>query len=107
MLAKLAKRAVRRTTALFGYEIRRTPPPPPPVIELPPPPPPVIELPPPPPPVHGIDSMEGCLRFLPRVGLRPRCILDVGANRGEWSALAAKVFPESRFVLIGERGNRK
>jgi FkbM family methyltransferase len=101
MLAKLAKRAVRRTTALFGYEIRKIAPPPPPVVVYLPepslPPPPALA---PPPPVHGIDSMEGCLRFLPQVGLRPRCILDVGANRGEWSALAAKVFPDARFVLI-------
>ena len=98
MLAKLAKRAVRKTTALFGYEIRRIAPPPPPVIEVPPPSAPVVS--PAPPPVHGLDSMEGFLRFLRQRGIRPRCVLDVGANRGNWSVLAAEVFPDARLVLI-------
>ncbi len=49
---------------------------------------------------HGIDSMEHFLRHLSRLGVRPRCILDVGANRGSWSALAVKVFPDAQFVLI-------
>jgi FkbM family methyltransferase len=44
--------------------------------------------------------MEGCLRFLRERGIRPRCILDVGANEARWARLAAKIFPESRVVLI-------
>jgi FkbM family methyltransferase len=96
MLAKLAKRVVRKATALFGYEVRRIGPHLPPVIEAPLPPAPVV----PPPPVHGLDSMEGCLRFLHQRGIRPRCVLDVGANRGNWSVLAAEIFPDARFVLI-------
>ena len=50
---------------------------------------------------HGIGSMEQFLFFLGGLGLRPRCILDVGGNRtGLVPALAAKVFPDARFVLI-------
>ena len=123
MLAKLAKRVVRKTTALFGYEIRRlAPPAPEPAAPVPPPaevhaPPVVVDppapvavdppeeplpfpSPPPQPGVHGLDSMEGCLRFLRERGIHPRCVLDVGANETRWARLAAKVFPESRLVLI-------
>ena len=90
MLANLAKGFIRRTVAGFGYEIRRTPLPAAPVG------PPV----PPAPPPHGIGAMEEFLRFLHSRGLRPRCILDVGAYRATWATKAAKVFPDARFVLI-------
>ena len=33
-------------------------------------------------------------------GFKPRSILDVGANRGDWSRMAAAVFPEAAFLLI-------
>src|SRR5262249_40370687 len=111
--AKLAKRVVRKTTAMFGYEIRKIAPPAPvmvytpaaptapaePVIHTPEEPAP-FPSPPPHPTVHGLDSMEGCLLFLRKRGIHPRCVLDVGANETRWARLAAKVFPESRFVLI-------
>ena len=80
MMKQFTKEAIRRAAALFGCEIHRmrtnesTP--------------------------HGIDSMEQFLSFLSGLGFRPRCILDVGANRTDWSALAARVFPDARFVLI-------
>jgi FkbM family methyltransferase len=80
MLARFAKRAIHRAAAWFGYEIRR--------------------IGSSNPMSHGIGSMEHFLRFLHQLGVRPRCILDVGANQASWSALAAKVFPGARFVLI-------
>src|SRR5687768_1606899 len=99
MLTRLAKRAIRRTTAMFGYELRRIAPPahsdaPSPAAPLP------FASHPPHPTVHGLDSMEGCLRFLRQRGIKPRCVLDVGANETRWARLAAQVFPESRMVLI-------
>ena len=118
MLAKLAKQVVRKTTGLFGYEIRRIAPsaPPTPIAVYTPPAPTAAPAappktdtpeepapfpsPPPQPGVHGLDSMEGCLRFLRERGIHPRCVLDVGANETRWARLAAKVFPESQFVLI-------
>jgi FkbM family methyltransferase len=87
MLATMAKGAIRRAAARLGYEIRRTPPPAAPTG-------------PPAPPPHGVGSMEEFLRFLRTVGLAPRCVLDVGAYDGRWSAMAAKEFPDARFVLI-------
>ncbi len=33
-------------------------------------------------------------------GFKPAAILDVGANRGNWSRMAAAIFPEASFVLI-------
>jgi len=49
---------------------------------------------------HGIDEMEPFLQHLKHLGLCPQSILDVGANRAGWSALAAGVFPDARLVLI-------
>src|SRR5437764_7070746 len=101
MDTRLAKRVVRRTAALLGYEIRRLEPPPAPPAEVySPENPPPFPSPPPHPTVHGLDSMEGCLRFLRGRGVNPRCVLDVGANETRWARLAAQVFPGSRFVLI-------
>ncbi|MBN9119412.1 MAG: FkbM family methyltransferase [Planctomycetes bacterium] len=99
MLAKLAKHAVRKTAAALGYEIRKIAPPAPVEVYTPEEPAPFAS-PPPDPTVHGLDSMEGCLRFLRERGVVPRCVLDVGANETRWARLAARVFPESRFVLI-------
>jgi FkbM family methyltransferase len=42
-------------------------------------------------------------RFLEDVrarGLSPRLILDIGANKGDWTRMARGVFPEARFVLV-------
>lgn len=104
MLAKLAKGAVRKAAAAFGYEVRKIAPaavePPPPSVVPTPESPLPFASPPPDPAVHGLDSMEGCLRFLRERGIVPRCVLDVGANETRWARLASKVFPESRFVLI-------
>jgi len=33
-------------------------------------------------------------------GFEPRSILDVGANKGDWSRMAAAVFPNASFLLI-------
>jgi FkbM family methyltransferase len=44
--------------------------------------------------------MDLLLQDLRKRGLRCECIMDVGANRGNWSRMAKKVFPEARFTLI-------
>jgi len=33
-------------------------------------------------------------------GFRPKLIMDVGANRGDWSREALEVFPDAMFVLV-------
>lgn len=47
-----------------------------------------------------IGVMEGFLGHLRAAGFKPTCVLDVGANRADWSRLARKFYPDARFVLI-------
>jgi FkbM family methyltransferase len=48
----------------------------------------------------SIGIMEGFLRHLRAVGFKPSSVLDVGANKAEWSRLARKFFPEAKYILI-------
>lgn len=41
------------------------------------------------------------LRNIAARGFDPRRIVDIGANRGLWSAKARRVFPAARFLLVG------
>jgi FkbM family methyltransferase len=92
MLDRLAKQAVRGVAGLLGLEVHR--------LRRPTPaPPPAPPAPPPERAVHG-EFTEPFLRHLARCGVRPRCILDVGANEGKWARAAASVFPDARLVLI-------
>lgn len=45
-------------------------------------------------------SMEDLLQLLKKNGMKCIQILDVGANKGEWSRLAKNVYPSSHFHLI-------
>jgi FkbM family methyltransferase len=40
------------------------------------------------------------LRRLARRGYRPDFVLDVGASAGVWSAMAQRLFPQARFILV-------
>jgi len=40
------------------------------------------------------------LKRLAQLGYRPDFIIDVGAAFGEWSAMAQRIFPRARFILI-------
>jgi FkbM family methyltransferase len=73
MITKAAKKAITRVIRMFDLEIHRA--------------------------SHS-DPMERFLRFLANKGFRPKCVLDVGANRTTWSAMASKIFPTAKFVLI-------
>jgi FkbM family methyltransferase len=50
-------------------------------------------------PAH-VDEMRSLLFELRERGLEGRAILDVGANLGRWSEMAAEPFPRARFFLI-------
>lgn len=50
--------------------------------------------------VGSIGTMLPLLEHVRAVGLEPRGILDVGANRGDWSRLAHSLFPMARLVLV-------
>lgn len=42
--------------------------------------------------------------LLKRLGFAPRCVLDVGANRGNWTRTALGYFPDATFVLVEPQG---
>jgi FkbM family methyltransferase len=45
-------------------------------------------------------SGENAMARLPALGLAPQTVIDIGAAYGDWSAVAAPLFPEARFVLV-------
>lgn len=45
-------------------------------------------------------DMTLCLEGLKKRGLQVNTILDIGANKAEWSGLAAGIFPHAQFFLI-------
>lgn len=47
-----------------------------------------------------MGNMEAFLRHLRECGFKPSRVLDVGANKTEWSQLARTLFPEAKFILI-------
>ena len=47
-----------------------------------------------------MGNMEAFLRHLRELGFKPGHVLDVGANKTEWSRLARTLFPEAKFILV-------
>lgn len=45
-------------------------------------------------------TADDALARLPALGLAPRTVIDVGAAYGDWSALAGRLFPEARMLLV-------
>jgi FkbM family methyltransferase len=56
---------------------------------------------------RGVGNMKGFLEDIRARGVRAKLILDVGANNGHWSTMAAEVFPEASFVLIEPQAEMK
>jgi FkbM family methyltransferase len=48
----------------------------------------------------GLPSLAGLLGHLRDNGFSPSTILDIGANAGEWSRVAASIFAASRIVMF-------
>jgi FkbM family methyltransferase len=46
------------------------------------------------------EALSPFLGLLKRDGFAPRHIIDVGANRGEWTRTALQTFPEARYTLV-------
>lgn len=40
------------------------------------------------------------LEYIRTQGCRPEFVLDIGANGGDWTRMAKKVFPEASFLLV-------
>ena len=51
-------------------------------------------------PSHRFDAMETVLRQMQKNGYDPRVVIDCGANRGQWFALASAVYTTSHFHVI-------
>ncbi len=45
-------------------------------------------------------NLCACLTHIAALGLQPRHIIDVGANKGNWSRVARRVFPDAAFTLL-------
>jgi FkbM family methyltransferase len=45
-------------------------------------------------------DVRGTLLNAHTLGLRPRHLLDIGANKGKWSAIAKRTFPDCAITLI-------
>ena len=53
-----------------------------------------------PPTRRPVGQMPCFLEDVAARGFKPRSILDVGANKGDWSRMAAEVYPNASFLLI-------
>ena len=49
---------------------------------------------------HRFDAARTVLTHLKARGYHPRVVIDCGANRGQWSQMASRVFTAARFHLI-------
>jgi FkbM family methyltransferase len=72
------KRFIQRTVNRLGYRL--------------------IKIEPPKPPQEA--SMRPLFLSLIQGGFEPRCIIDVGANRGIWTRATLKFFPRAKFVMV-------
>lgn len=46
------------------------------------------------------EGLAPFFELLKKFGFAPKHILDVGANRGNWTREAMKFFPEARYTLV-------
>jgi FkbM family methyltransferase len=51
-------------------------------------------------PASRFDAMDDALELVRARGFLPRVVVDVGANAGQWSSVASRVFPDAAFHLI-------
>ncbi len=79
----VVKRQMKILLERFGYDLVRS-----------------RRSPPPGSPMRETGQMNALLEDLSFRRFCPSSVIDVGANRGEWSALASKSFPGATFFLI-------
>jgi FkbM family methyltransferase len=49
---------------------------------------------------HGVPTVAGLLQNVKHNGFVPNTIIDVGAYVGEWSLMAASIFPSAQVLMI-------
>lgn len=79
------KRLIQRTVNSLGYRLVKIEPPRPPQEE----------------------DMRPVFSAMIRAGFEPRCIIDVGANRGIWTRAAIQFFPRAKFVMVEPQAGLK
>ena len=50
--------------------------------------------------VHPPTPLQNCFDALVQLGFRPKCMVDVGANRGNWTRTALRYFPDLEAVMV-------
>jgi len=50
--------------------------------------------------VHPPSPLQNCFDALMRLGFKPNCLVDVGANRGDWTRTALRYFPDLEVVMV-------
>lgn len=50
--------------------------------------------------IHPPTQLENCFDALARLGFKPKCLVDVGANHGNWTRTALRYFPDSEVVMV-------
>jgi FkbM family methyltransferase len=48
----------------------------------------------------GLPTVAGLLQNMKKNGFRPKTIIDIGAYVGEWSQMAASIFPSAHFIMV-------
>lgn len=51
-------------------------------------------------PATRFDATDAALALLRRNGFQPDVVIDVGANRGRWTAMARETFPDAVYHLV-------
>lgn len=57
--------------------------------------------------LSNCDALDPFFSALKGFGFAPKHILDVGANRGNWTRTALKYFPNARFTLVEPQAGLK
>ncbi len=51
-------------------------------------------------PATRFDATDDALVLLRRAGFQPDVVIDVGANRGQWTSMARETFPDATYHLV-------
>jgi FkbM family methyltransferase len=50
--------------------------------------------------VHPPTPLQSCFQALVNLGFKPQCLIDVGANHGNWTRTALRYFPDLQVAML-------
>lgn len=53
----------------------------------------------------GYAETDPFFQSLQKLNLHPKCIVDIGANCGNWTLTAMRYFPEAKYILLEPQGD--